>query len=588
MLRKVKTPRHPASPAGLTAVRQAGRSPVLKEIALCGLSAVLLILSFPSFNLEFLAWFGFVPVFFALNNKSQKQAFFLFFITGIIFWSGIVYWLVHVTLAGTIVLIFYLALYFAIFGLIIRPLTKHSTPYVLIFIPSVWVLLEYIRSHLFTGFPWALLGYSQYLNLPVIQIADITGAWGVSFLVMMSNVALYLVMSSESGVRGGRMVKSKNLITPVIIFCFVLGYGFYKLQTPNSKLQTEHSVKISVIQGNIPQELKWDAKAQDYIINEYLDLNTRAMADKPDLIIWPESALPVILEGEPDYFIKVTDFVNKNNIPLLLGAVRLESKLYYNSALLIHSTAPNIAIKGEARSAAQYHPESFDIAQDASKDAERVEAQNPGFSPGCVEGLISEEAKSITKYDKLHLVPFGEYIPLRKALPFLETIVPIGDFTPGREYTVFQIPNPKSQIPNRFSVLICFEDLFPELSREFRKRGADFLVNITNDAWFKKTSSPYQHLLASVFRAVENRVFLARAANTGVSGFIAPSGKIVSLVRNGRGSNIFLSGYNTEDINVSKSNLSFYTRFGDIFIIACLLFVLYGTVRNLKRLKLKT
>ncbi|MCX5702753.1 MAG: apolipoprotein N-acyltransferase [Candidatus Omnitrophica bacterium] len=549
MLREVKSPRHPASPAGLTAVRQAGRSPVLKEIALCGLSAILLILSFPSFNLEFLAWFGFVPVFFALNNKSQKQVFFLFFITGIIFWSGIVYWLVYVTLAGTIVLILYLALYFAIFGLIISS-SKLQAPCLagrqasskLLFIPSVWVLLEYIRSHLFTGFPWALLGYSQYLNLPVVQIADITGIWGVSFLVMMSNVALYLVMSSEPGVRGERMVKSKNLITPVIIFCFVLGYGFYKLQTLNSKLQTEHAVKISVIQGNIPQELKWDAKAQDYIINEYLDLNTRTMADKPDLIIWPESALPVILEGEPDYFIKVTDFVNKNNIPLLLGVVRLENELYYNSAL-----------------------------------------------------LISEEAKSITKYDKLHLVPFGEYIPLRKTLSFLETIVPIGDFTPGKEYSIFKLRTPNSELPAcpagrqaNFSVLICFEDLFPELSREFRKRGADFLVNITNDAWFKKTSSPYQHLSASVFRAVENRVFLARAANTGVSGFIAPSGKIVSLVRDDRGNNIFISGYDTEDINVSKSNPSFYTRFGDIFLIACLLFVLYDTMRSLKSLKLKT
>ncbi|MFH1641087.1 MAG: hypothetical protein ABIA66_03880, partial [Candidatus Omnitrophota bacterium] len=171
------------------------KSPVLKEIALCVLSAVLLILSFPSFNLEFLAWFGFVPVFFALNNKSLKKTFFLFFITGLIFWSGVIYWLVHVTLSGAIVLILYLALYFAIFGLIIRPCTRRSTPYALIFIPSVWVLLEYVRSHLFTGFPWALLGYSQYLNLPVIQIADITGVWGVSFLVMMVNVAIVEIFS---------------------------------------------------------------------------------------------------------------------------------------------------------------------------------------------------------------------------------------------------------------------------------------------------------------------------------------------------------------------------------------------------------
>jgi len=192
--------------------------------------------------------------------------------------------------------------------------------------------------------------------------------------------------------------------------------------------------------------------------------------------------------------------------------------------------------------------------------------------------LVSPEGELLDRYDKLHLVPFGEYIPLRKFFGFLETIVPIGDFSRGNGYTVFSMP------PYKFSVLICFEDLFPGLSREFVKKGADFLINITNDAWFKKTSSPYQHLSASVFRAVENRVFLIRSANTGVSGFIAPTGKIISLVGDKSGNNIFVSGYKTQNIAVYKQGLSFYTRYGNIFIIICLLLALGRLITSKNKL----
>jgi len=491
-----------------------------KSIVLSFLSGLLLILSFPNFNLEFLAWFGFVPVFSALNNKSLKQAFLLFFITGIIFWSGIIYWLVHVTLAGTIVLILYLALYFAVFGLIIRPLAKRSTSYVLIFIPSVWVLLEYIRGHLFTGFPWALLGYSQYLNLPVIQIADITGAWGVSFLVMLVNVTVYSVISHKSQVISNK----QRYLLPVFLLFFAFAYGYLKIY--NLQLKTYNlKLRISVIQGNIPQELKWNKSSRDFIMDRYFSISNEALRDKPELIVWPEAALPVVLEEEPSYYERAKDFVKEAKIPLLLGAVTVRDNIYYNSGL-----------------------------------------------------LISAEARFLGGYDKLHLVPFGEYIPLRKFFRFLETVVPIGDFNSGKEYTVFMLPTDYHRVPAKFSVLICFEDLFPDLSREFVKRGAGFLINITNDAWFKKTSSPYQHLSASVFRAIENRVFLVRSANTGVSGFIAPTGKIISLVGDKVGCHTFIPGYKTQEVPGVKEGLSFYARYGNIFVSACLLFILVGII----------
>jgi len=498
-------------------------SVIEKEIFFCILSATLLILSFPRFDIEFLAWFGFVPLFFAIKNKSRPKAFLFSYLTGVIFWLGIIYWLVHVTLVGLVVLVLYLALYFGLFGLIVSTYLLPTT-YYLLFIPSIWVLLEYIRSHLFTGFPWALLGYSQYLNIPVIQIADISGVWGVSFLVMMVNVAIKEVLGLRFWVLG---IRKKAIF--MIIYCFlvitgVIIYGYYKIYlTPNTEHQTP--LKITVIQPNIPQELKWNPQSNNYIMQKYLDISLRVVKDNPDLIIWPEAALPVVLEEVPSYYERVRDFVRGIKTPLLLGAVTRRDNLYYNSAL-----------------------------------------------------LVSQEARLLSRYDKLHLVPFGEYIPLRKILGFLETVVPIGDFSRGTEYTVFTLPTTYYLLPTKSSVLICFEDLFPDLSREFVKRGAGFLINITNDAWFKRTSSPYQHLCASVFRAVENRVFLVRAANTGVSGFIAPTGKIISLVADASGNNIFVSGYKSQEISASKESHSFYTRYGNIFCCACLLFVLGGII----------
>ena len=503
-----------------------GKNPVL----LCILSGLLLALPFNNGELWIFSWFGFVPAFFALNNKSRKEAFFLFFITGIIFWWGSIYWLVHVTLAGTIILVSYLALYFAIFGLIIRPRTKQSDPYALLFIPSVWVILEYIRGYLLTGFPWAILGCSQYLNLPVIQIADITGAKGISFLLVLANVAIVeIIWSAKRRLR----LRLRITVGLLALFLFItLYYGYYRLSQSPRVPESRSQVRISVIQGNIAQELKWDPQARGYIVEKYLTLSKQALLDKADFIVWPEAALPVIPEEEPQLFEEVRYFAKDTGIPLLLGAVTVRGAGYYNSAL-----------------------------------------------------LISGAGEALFNYNKIHLVPFGEYIPLRKLLPFLETIVPIGDVEAGKEYAVFRIPNPKSQIPD-FSVLICFEDVFPELSRRFVRQGAGFLVNITNDGWYKETPAAYQHLQASVLRAVENRVFLVRCANTGVSAFINPLGKITATVHNQAGKEIFIDGYKTDEIAVLKRPLSFYTRFGDIFVLVCLFFVLGGIIKT-KKVKAK-
>lgn len=495
---------------------------MLRQVIFSILSGIILALPFINGNLWIFAWLGFLPLFFALENKSRGKAFLLSYLCGITFWWLTIYWLVHITFIGTFVLVLYLALYFGLFGLIIKN-------YELLFIPAVWVILEYIRSRLFTGFPWALIGYSQYLNLPVIQIADIFGAPGVSFVVMLFNAGIYSLLR-----------RKRNYLLPISCLVITLIYGYFKIYQsplhpacPAGRRIATSAVKVSVIQGNIPQELKWDERAAGFIINRYVSLTEEAAGDKPDLIIWPEAASPGLFGEDEAAFQGFFSLAKKIKTPLLLGAVaRNDKEEYFNSALLIDA-----------------------------------------------QGRVSG------RYDKLHLVPFGEYIPLKNIFRFLETVVPIGDIAPGKEYTLFSLPNTYRLSPATFSVLICFEDLFPELSREFVRKGAGFLVNITNDAWYKETTAPYQHLQASVFRAMENRVFLARAANTGISGFISPGGRIISLVKDAAGQDIFVTGYITQDITADKKNLTFYTRHGDVLIFACFLFIPYAIISRLKNKK---
>ncbi len=472
------------------------------------ITAVLLSLSLSSFNLWFLAWLGFIPLLIALENKTLRQSFIISYICGILFWSFTVYWLIHVTLIGQIVLILYLALYFGVFGMLVYLRRFFSWQSLLLFVPSSWVLLEYVRSYLFTGFPWALLAFSQYKNLAVIQIADIFGAWGVSFLILFINVALYLFFRKQLG--------KKNLILCAAVLFISLVYGFLKLsQNKGDGSLREPSplfqkIKVSVIQGNIPQNLKWDRSAVNFIQNSYRKLTISAAADKPDLVIWPEASVPGLFGQDEAEFKEVFSLAEQLNINLLAGAVSLSLDKYFNSAL-----------------------------------------------------FIDKNGQLLEVYNKLHLVPFGEFVPLKNIFPFLETIAPIGDIEPGKAYAIFNQPA-------KFGVLICFEDLFPELSRRFVKNGAKFLVNITNDAWYQEGSAPYQHFAASVFRAVENRVYLVRSANTGISGFIDPWGRLLSIVRDSLGKEIFVGGKSTRNIYLASDKLTFYNRYGDFFIIFCL------------------
>lgn len=491
------------------------------------IAAVLLSLSFSSFNPGILSWFGFIPLLIALENKSLGKSFLMAFFCGVIFWAVTVYWLIHVTLLGQIILILYLAIYFGVFGIAVYLSRFYSCLNRLFFITSSWVLLEYLRSYLFTGFPWSLMAFSQYKNLPLIQIADFSGAWGVSFLVVLVNVGLYLFWRNKS---------RKNILAVCVALLFMsLIYGFYKLNN-NSKISANPKIlKVSIVQGNILQHLKWDRQATDFILNNYKEVTIWAARENPDLVIWPEASVPGIFGQDEKEFVQVFNLAKEQKINLLVGAVSQVNDNYFNSAL-----------------------------------------------------LINKVGQLLDTYNKLHLVPFGEFIPFKKTFPFLETIAPIGDITAGKKYTIFKLQadtfaSPKTGLsanPDKsdgvgFGVLICFEDLFPQISRQFIKNGAKFLVNITNDAWYKEGSAPYQHFAASVFRAVENHVYLARAANTGISGIIDPYGRIVAKVSDGKGKDIFVKGYSSQKIYLVPAKPTFYNHFGDLFIIFCLLLMFF-------------
>jgi len=347
-------------------------------------------------------------------------------------------------------------------------------------VPLVWAALEYVQSHAFTGFGWALLGYSQYKNLPLIQIADFSSVYGVSFVIMMVNVALYRAFKRSL----------REMAIACIILAIVIGYGIVRV----NKGGEERSIKVSVIQGNIPQELKWDPYATDTILEKYSTLTRLAVFDDPDLIIWPETSFPGFFVSDRELTEQVLNLAKSTNTPLLLGTNTEEGLKSFNSAV-----------------------------------------------------LVSKKGEIIDKYDKIHLVPYGEYVPFSDKFPILHNLVlgELGEFTAGKEYKAFSFQPSAFSQNIRFAVLICFEDIFPELAKSFVQNNADFLVVITNDAWYGKSGAPYQHAACSVFRAIENRIPIVRCANTGFSCFIDSKGRIYSSIED-----LFITSHKTSALEL--------------------------------------
>ena len=489
------------------------------DIILSLISGLLLVFAFPPFDFFPLAWMALVPLFLAVGEKNAKTSFMLGTLTGFAFFLGTIYWVFHsmyfygyiaapLSALILILLCLYLAVYIGIFSVLFNYFSKSSSLPAFFIVPVLWVTLEFLRTYApILGFPWSSLGYSQYKLLPLIQIADVTGIYGISFLVAATNGVIFdVAFSWPRRMRNtplfARWPYMFYLVIYTVIIMSVLFYGFGKLRENG----TGQSIMVSVVQGNIPQDKKWDAKFQREVIDIYKRLSLSVSVNSPDLIVWPETAVPFIFGYDNNLTQDIITFQKQLGTHLLFGSM-------------------------------------------LAKDADQL-------SNSAV--LLSPDGNILSTYDKIHLVPYGEYVPLRKFFPFIEKItVGIGDFLPGKEPVVMKTPFAK------IGDLICYEIIFPGLVRKFIDRGATVLVTITNDAWFGRTSAPYQHFYMSVFRAVENRVPVVRAANTGISGFIDSKGRIINK------SDIFKEATLTEEISVGNQK-SFYTKHGDLFAYLCI------------------
>ena len=469
-------------------------------ILLAIISGLILTISFPPASISYLAFVGLVPIFISIEGRSAKASLKLGYIAGMSHYLTLLYWIpypitrygnipFYLSIGPYILLCMYLSLFFALFCWLCN---KKSTPAVILY-PSYWIILEFLKSKILTGFPWCLLGYSQYKNIPIIQITDITGVLGISYLIVMANVLIYHLISKR--------VSLMEIALTGVFFASTYGYGLYRLNHPISGKE----IKVAIVQGNIDQSIKWDPSYQAKTMDIYLGLTRSCYKYRPDLIVWPETAVPFYFQDDGSLADMVWRIPEESGASMIFGSPAYgkgkRGIKYYNRAYLISCG----------------HPTTF--------------------------------------YDKVHLVPFGEYVPLKKILFFLNRLVPAaGDFDPG---------NKIRPLENRYisaGVMICFDAIFPEIARTHTKMGANLLVNISNDAWFGKTSAPYQHLAMSIFRAVENRRSLIRATNTGISAFIDPYGRIVKR------SGLVKREALVARVRLIEKHMSFYTCYGNIFL----------------------
>lgn len=357
--------------------------------------------------------------------------------------------------------------------------------------PFLWVAAEWIRGWLFEGFPWGNVAYSQYRRLAVIQIAELAGVYGVSLVIAAVNAALAGTLLLPWRRAGAGLALVALLVGGALVF------GAWRLHDGDPPGE----ITIAVMQPAIEQPLKWSADHTVATLGIYGNLTRAAAREQPGLIVWPETASPTLLRHDPGLLRALTDLAATSGVPLLVGSI------------------------------------------DAGDGANAKELRNSAF-------LLTERG-IIERYDKIQLVPFGEYVPLSGVIGFVRNWAEfISELTPGSRAVVFAGP------PAPFGVVMCYEGVFPALVRRFVQNGARLLVNMTNDGWFGRTSGPFQHLAMYPFRAVEHRTAVVRAANTGVSAFIAPSGRIVKTM------GLFERGNLISSVPL-RTRQTVYTQFGD-------------------------
>jgi apolipoprotein N-acyltransferase len=482
---------------------------------LASLSGLLLVASFPPFDLDGLAWIALVPLFLAIDGATPPRAGALAALTGLIFFVGVFAWIWQVpaynvldeALLGT-----YLALYLAVWACGLRWLRGAAALPAALLAPALWVALEYVRSHAgFLALPWMLLGHSQYRHPALLQLTSITGVFGLSFVIVLVNAALADVLRRRPGTwraLPGSAPAAAGLLAVVLVHGAVVLSG----EAPAERLA------VAAVQGNVPQNVKWDAAFKEATLQRYAELTREAARGRPAVIVWPETAVPGDVEHDPRLFRPVRDLARETGLPLLVGTSE-------------HA-------KFTKR---EYGTRAFNSMM-----------------------LVTPEGRIADIYRKIRLVPFGEYPPLERLVTWPAAIASsMGNSVAGERLTVFRI----NGVP--IASTICWENIFPELFRRFVREGARVVVNATNEAWFQDSGAPRQFLAISVFRAAENRVAVLRVANTGISAFIDPHGRIVERLRGSDGRDVFVAGVLVASMPVTRTE-TVYTVYGDVFAVSLL------------------
>jgi apolipoprotein N-acyltransferase len=507
-----------------------------KKTLLAIVSGLLLTASFPPFKTDWLIFVSIIPLLISVQGVTPKRAFKLGIITGLTHYVTLIYWIINVlsTYGGLNLLVsifvllllsLYMSLYIGIFSTLTSILNKSRLKIFLF--AGIWVSLEYIRTIFLTGFPWGLLGYSLCSRLSLIQIVDITGVYGPSLIIVAVNLCIFELVNLHRDFLKNRYFLIQSFLLIMVVTASII-YGKNALTRYSSVKPENTYINTAIIQGNIDQAVKWDENFQGQTLDKYINLSKSSLKTSPDIIVWPETAVPLFIQDESILTERLFNFAKEGNAHLIFGSPAYE------------------------------------------RDGDRILYYNTAW-------YISPQGEIMGRYNKNHLVPFGEYVPFQEYLPFVHRLVPsAGDFSKGGSAEPLLLDN----IPS--GILICYEAIFPDLARQQVNKGAVILINITNDAWFGYSSAPYQHLFISIFRAIENRRPLIRSANTGISAIVEPTGNITAQ------GDIFTEEVITGKISTNYKNITFYSKYGDIFalfltIICMIILLIHYSMQSNKR-----
>lgn len=412
-------------------------------------------------------------------------------IAGVVYFAGTVYWTgetvrtfgglaLPVAVFVAALLVLYMALFVGLFGAASAVLIRRFGLRGILLTPVVWVATEYLRGHLFGGFPWVPLGNAVVTLLPVAQLASLVGVYGLSLYLALVNAVFALALIGASRMRVAASLSAIVLVLGASV------WGGARLSA--STLTREGTpVRIGVVQGNIPQEEKWDRSRSAAILERYISMSREIAQAKVDLIMWPESATPFYFEEDPVGGGAVRALSGELGTPILFGSDEIER--------------------------------SLDVAQGAPGTVEGRGSPDRFFNAAF---MLDQAGATAAVYRKIHLVPFGEFVPFQQALFFVAPLVEaVSDFSAGTRVTMLPVAG------HMITTAICYEVVYPHLIREGVLNGSELLTTITNDAWYGRSSAPFQHFEQASMRAIEQGRYLARAANTGISGFVDPYGRVL-------------------------------------------------------------